>query len=160
MEIKEFKIQIPEGMEIDKENSTFECIRFKPIEVKKNWENIGKFAGYYINPNSLIVDCGFTYDSSMSFNRYIAASKKVAKGMLAMAKLSQVLKKWYTPFTESELRDPFVLKWGFDYDGEKLIVVRFCPVVSNINLLVFRTESDALEFLENNRELIKQYCML
>lgn len=29
----EFKIQIPEGMEIDKENSTFEYIRFKPKEL-------------------------------------------------------------------------------------------------------------------------------
>lgn len=26
----EIKIQVPEGMEIDKENSTFECIKFKP----------------------------------------------------------------------------------------------------------------------------------
>ena len=29
----EIKIQIPEGMEIDKENSTFECIKFKPKEL-------------------------------------------------------------------------------------------------------------------------------
>ena len=29
METKEFKIQVPEGYEIDKENSTFECIKFK-----------------------------------------------------------------------------------------------------------------------------------
>ena len=34
MEIKELKIQVPEGYEIDKENSTFECINFKLI--KKN----------------------------------------------------------------------------------------------------------------------------
>ena len=38
----EFKIQIPEGMEIDRENSTFECIKFKPkkltyIEVSKKF---------------------------------------------------------------------------------------------------------------------------
>ena len=32
MEEKEIKIQVPEGYEIDKENSTFECIKFK----KKN----------------------------------------------------------------------------------------------------------------------------
>lgn len=32
METKECKIEIPEGYEIDKENSTFECIKFKPIE--------------------------------------------------------------------------------------------------------------------------------
>lgn len=29
METKEFKIQVPEGYKIDKENSTFECIKFK-----------------------------------------------------------------------------------------------------------------------------------
>ena len=34
MESKELKIQIPVGYEIDKENSTFECIRFKPINKK------------------------------------------------------------------------------------------------------------------------------
>lgn len=29
----EIKIQVPEGMEIDRENSTFECIKFKPKEL-------------------------------------------------------------------------------------------------------------------------------
>ena len=29
----DFKIQVPEGMEIDRENSTFECIKFKPKEL-------------------------------------------------------------------------------------------------------------------------------
>lgn len=29
---KEIKIKVPEGYEIDKENSTFKCIKFKPIK--------------------------------------------------------------------------------------------------------------------------------
>ena len=29
----EIRIQAPEGMEIDRENSTFECIKFKPKEI-------------------------------------------------------------------------------------------------------------------------------
>jgi hypothetical protein len=33
---KEIKITPPDGYEIDKENSTFECIKFKPIITKKN----------------------------------------------------------------------------------------------------------------------------
>lgn len=33
MERKEVKIQVPDGYEIDKENSTFECIKFKPINI-------------------------------------------------------------------------------------------------------------------------------
>lgn len=32
METKELKIQVPDGYEIDKENSTFECVKFKPIK--------------------------------------------------------------------------------------------------------------------------------
>ena len=33
MKTKELKIQVPEGYEIDKENSTFECIKFKKKSV-------------------------------------------------------------------------------------------------------------------------------
>ena len=36
----EIKIKVPEGMEIDKENSTFECIKFKPKKV--TYEDISK----------------------------------------------------------------------------------------------------------------------
>ena len=36
----DFKIQVPEGMEIDKENSTFECIKFKPKEL--SYQEISK----------------------------------------------------------------------------------------------------------------------
>lgn len=40
METKEIKIDIPEGYEIDKENSTFECIKFKPIKKYITYEDI------------------------------------------------------------------------------------------------------------------------
>ena len=40
--VTEIKMQIPQGMEIDRENSTFECIKFKPkkltyIEISKKF---------------------------------------------------------------------------------------------------------------------------
>lgn len=35
IEIREIKINVPEGYEIDKENSTFECVKFKPIKKKE-----------------------------------------------------------------------------------------------------------------------------
>lgn len=40
METKEIKIQVPEGCEIDKENSTFELIRFKPIKKFITYEDV------------------------------------------------------------------------------------------------------------------------
>lgn len=158
METKELKIQIPEGMEIDKENSTFECIKFKPIEVKKTWENIGQISGYVLGSASTISPR--SNFKTKNYNKDIAASEKVAKSMLAMAQLSQVLKRWYKPFTERELRDPIILKWGFGCDGKKFFVVQSYSTCLNTTFLAFRTKSDALEFLENNRELIKQYYML
>lgn len=36
----EIRIKIPEGMEIDKENSTFECIKFKPKKLTYDYISI------------------------------------------------------------------------------------------------------------------------
>lgn len=36
----ELRIQVPEGMEIDKENSTFECIKFKPKKLTYDYISI------------------------------------------------------------------------------------------------------------------------
>lgn len=40
METKEFKVQIPEGYEIDRENSTFECIKFKSLKRNITYNDI------------------------------------------------------------------------------------------------------------------------
>lgn len=40
MEAKELKIQVPEGYEIDRENSTFECIKFKLIKKDITYKNV------------------------------------------------------------------------------------------------------------------------
>lgn len=42
METKEMKIVPPEGYEIDKENSTFEIVRFKPIKKALTYEEVVK----------------------------------------------------------------------------------------------------------------------
>ncbi len=48
-ETKEIKINIPEGYEIDKEHSTFECIKFKKKVKKINvWKDITYVTGFYI----------------------------------------------------------------------------------------------------------------
>lgn len=58
METKEFKVQIPKGYEIDEENSTFECIKFKPIMKDITYTDICNSlfdAGYYITECGEIV---------------------------------------------------------------------------------------------------------
>ena len=53
--VTEFKIQVPEGMEIDKENSTFECIKFKPKELtyQEIAEKFPKNSSVSVNANHL-----------------------------------------------------------------------------------------------------------
>ena len=60
MEIKEIKINIPKGYEIDKENSTFECIKFKPSKKYFTYKDIcaklfkENSPGYYVDPNGRV----------------------------------------------------------------------------------------------------------
>ena len=57
----EIKINVPEGMEIDKENSTFECIKFKPKWIPKRGDIAAAgndhcqiiLVGEYIKPSSV-----------------------------------------------------------------------------------------------------------
>lgn len=69
METKEFKVIVPEGMEIDKENSTFECIKFKPIKHKR-WrdDKDAPITGYYIKENAMIYDTSPVSNAPHNYN--------------------------------------------------------------------------------------------
>lgn len=59
METKEIKISVPEGYEIDKNNSTSDCIKFKPIKKELTYKDVAEklFSNiyYYTNASGEIV---------------------------------------------------------------------------------------------------------
>lgn len=128
-----------------------------PEGTLKTWENIEAFDGCYIESNSkteTITNC-VPCDSS----RDIAASEEDCKAMIAHAQISQILKRWYSPFTDAE--------WG-DYKLPKYVIVG-CVMNGNISydthyctrtFLAFRSEADREEFVENNKELLFDYYMV
>lgn len=63
METKEIKINVPEGYEIDKENSTYECIKFKPIKKELTYKDVTEKlfgeSGYYTNEDGIIMKTNF-----------------------------------------------------------------------------------------------------
>ena len=94
METKEVKINIPEGYEIDKENSTFECIKLKPIKnityedcCKKLFPN---YKGFYINAWGEIANIAnnFSLEPSTSINT--APTKLQLQRLLALNKLMNI----------------------------------------------------------------------
>ena len=93
METKEVKINIPEGYEIDKENSTFECIKFKPNKKYFTYKDIcAKLfkegsPGYYIDPNGRVQ---VTRAEAFITDPINAPSKKQLERLLALNQLMNI----------------------------------------------------------------------
>lgn len=92
METKEIKIIIPEGCEIDKENSTFECIKFKPIKkyttYKDCCDKIFPNEGYYTDSHGNIVN-GFLSDRNITDLNNATSKNQLAK-LLALNQLINI----------------------------------------------------------------------
>lgn len=92
METKELKIQIPEGYKIDKENSTFECIKFKSIQKYITYEDVCNNIlkkGYYTNNYGAIIGSidFFTY---LKTNKNNATNRKQLERLLALNQLLNI----------------------------------------------------------------------
>ena len=92
METKEFKIQIPEGYEIDKENSTFECVKFKPIKKNITYEDICEYL--FKDKNSFYITNFGRVDNYLSVCSIIdknnATNKKQLERVIALNQLLNI----------------------------------------------------------------------
>lgn len=92
METKELKIQAPEGYEIDKENSTLKCIRFKPIKKDITYEDICDVilkTGYFINNRGEIREI-YEYDKNIRIEVNNAPNRKQLERLLALNQLLNI----------------------------------------------------------------------
>ena len=74
-------IEIPEGYEVDKKNSTFDIIKLKKIEAKlpKTWEELKRVKGYY----SFILSFSTDSDRSLyAFFRSLRTLSKISSSLL------------------------------------------------------------------------------
>ena len=157
---KEFKIVPPEGYEIDRENSTFEYIKFKP---KKKWRDdiTNTFTGYFIDAWSEIS----TINSEESFlnirkNYNVFATEKQAKSALAMARISQIMandKRFGGVVTDEEWDDNYINKYIIDRMKNKIDTAVYC---SAYQFLAFHTTEQRDLFLKENEDLVKDYLMI
>lgn len=155
---KEFRIQVPEGMEIDKENSTFECIKFKPIQ-KKRWRDDGsnKIEGYFITKESNIAS-HVGINGRLNYN--VFATKKQAKSALSMARISQIM--------ANDERFGGVIT-NEEWEDENMVKYAICRCKNSISatccyytyyFLSFHTAEQRDLFLKENEDLVKDYLMI
>ena len=158
---KEIKITPPEGFEIDKERSTFDCIRFKPIE-KKRWRDKKdvRIEGYYICGGDSIICYSDSYFNTPN-NYNIFATKKQAKSALAMARISQIMandERFGGVVTDEEWNDNRIVKHIIAREDDSITTKNY--YYSCYYFLAFRTDTQRELFLKENEDLIKDYLML
>lgn len=97
METKEIKINVPKGYEIDEENSTFECIKFKLIKKELTYKDVAeKLFGdtYYFTAIHGEINFGGGIDSARQFDikedKNNATSKKQLERLLALNQLLNI----------------------------------------------------------------------
>lgn len=159
---KEVRIQIPEGYEIDKENSTFEKIVFKEKEVAKKIEekiltysDLEEIEGYYIDSFSGL--CYSDKDFLHHKNRNVFRTRKQAESSLAMAMISQLLPEYCKPFSDEEWGDAKIEKYCIIRE-KNLLFIKKCNL--QYHFLAFRTLFQAEIFLSHNRNLVEVFFMM
>lgn len=155
---KEIKITPPEGFEIDKERSTFDCIRFKPIEKKKWRDNTDAIVkGYYIDYGGCINEQHNGRNRKENYGLF--ATEKQAKSALAMARISQIMandERFGGVVTDKEWCNGNMKKYVIIKNGECIIKTYYYTFYS---FLAFRNAAIRDLFFEENEDLIKDYLM-
>lgn len=90
METKEIKIKVPEGYEIDEENSTLECIKFKPIKKELTYKDVAK--ELFLKDMFITNVCGEIYkvSSASPYDKNNATNKKQLERLLALNQLLNI----------------------------------------------------------------------
>jgi len=158
---KEIKITPPEGFEIDKENSTFECIRFKPVQNKRWRDDTDKIlSGYYIDISSKIRSISNLQNVSNAYHFF--ATEKQAKSALAMARISQIMandERFGGVVTDDEWKITTYCKGKYTiYRDESKILRGFHH--TTYHFLAFHTAEQRDLFLKENEDLVRDYLMI
>lgn len=157
MDTKEIKIECPKGYEIDRENSTFECIKFKLIE---RWKDSNpRIDGWRLDGNG--VRGKYYLFPWKNGNLDIFVTKKQAKSALAMAQISQIMandERFGGPITDEEWKNANLDKYVILRNNMNAINVGI--IHYNYTFLAFHTDKQRGLFLKENEDLVKDYLML
>ena len=155
MDTKKLKINIPEGYEIDKENSTFEEIVFKKVEdpfakLPKTWEEYCKqtkeYVSYFWSNHDSIIKSGF----DGYYNEFL--TKKRLKQYVALGRLLQLHDYWVGNLKNSSNNFVAVI---YHFNG-KIVNTNVSKKRSSNYSLTFPTREIAQKFVECFKDLIKE----
>lgn len=148
METKELKIQIPEGYEIDKENSTLEYTRFKPIKKDITYKDVCNSiftdkVTYFINYDGAI-GCGVSNRNIYDNNN--ATNKKQLKKVLALNKLLNIAEYYNKQHSRQNNTQYYIIK--NDKNGYDIVEYKWLQYILGV-VVLFTREEDAQAVVDN-----------
>lgn len=116
MKTKELKVQVPEDYEIDKENSTFERIRFKPIKKDITYDDVCNMlfkndTGYFIDQYGKI---NFYNIGTNRFDANNAPNGRQLKKLLALNQLLNIAEYYNKKHPQSDAY-PYYITFDSEY---------------------------------------------
>lgn len=146
METKELKIQAPEGYEIDQENSTFECIRFKLIKKNITYNDICKSmfkTGYYPNNRGEIKHV-IEYADDVKIDKNNATNKKQLERLLALNQLLNIAEY----YNKKHLEQDYTLYCIILEDEYRVITYKELHCLLGV-IVLFNNKDDAQAVIDN-----------
>lgn len=147
METKEVKIQAPKGYEIDKENSTFECIKFKPIKRYITYEDICNSIlkkGYYTNSYGEIIG-NYICAVNLRAGKNNATNKKQLERLLALNQLLNIAEYYNTLHTRNISNNTIL----YDYQNQIYVTASVSTIYSRGIKVIFNRQEDAQAVIDN-----------
>ena len=148
---KEIKIKVPEGYEMDKENSTFECIKFKPIKKYLTYKDVCditfKESFYFINNWGTISFIGKDDIHTKNTDRNNAPSKKQLQKVLAINQLMNIAKYYNGNWEPDKTSDSSGYCIKLCYIKAKYAIERL--PASNYGIVTFKNKEDAEAVIDN-----------
>ena len=148
METKEIKINVPEGYEIDEENSTFECIKFKPIKKELTYEDVAEelFSdiGFYIISNGGIIPFDKTVGKDDKNN---ATNKNQLERLLALNQLLNIAEYYNSKNSKEENKIYYI---NFDKRNLEYFIQGYTSSIVVRGLIpIFNNKEDAKVVINN-----------
>ena len=150
MEIKnnQLTIDIPEGYEIDKENSTFECIKFKPIKkyltYKEIAEKLNKDTCFFIAKGKIQSYAQYaSYD-----NPDVANSYRQIEKILAINQLMNIA-KYYNGDWKPDWNNKYELKYCISFTTITNSYDIASRAQTYLNAIHFKNQEDAQAVIDN-----------
>lgn len=152
--MKIITIQVPDDYEVQivrKEEKKEQVIRTYQDLI----DNQIIIKGYWITGSSLFeqYQCTPTEDE-----KNLAASEKVAKSMLAMAMISQLMPYYGGEVTNEEWKNANKYKYIIAFYKGRITTLDWTDI--NYYFLAFHTKEQRDKFLKYNEQLVKDYLMI